>query len=490
MKMVFRQWPVALALLGAALAPSAHAAVFINELHYDNSAKNDPGEGIEVMATAGEDLRRYRIVLYNGAQPQAAVSYATLSLDAGTPAQCGIPVRIATVRANNLIQNGPNDGLALVDGDGRVVQFLSYEGQVSAIDGPAAGLASTDIGVSEDNRTAPGTSLQRGNDGRWRPSAPATFGRCNHQQRVDHRTTAGDPPARSAPAAASTGAATGKAVDAATYWAGITTRQPAQLRCALHQTIKGHTVYPYSGRGTSTWTILELADQDPRNPENVLDLYRNRSYPKVAGRSGTGKGLTYNREHTWPKSLGFPSPTDDSGRPYAPYTDAHMLYLADANYNSSRSNKALDNCRSGCTALPTERQNGQGGGKGRGDSNWSGEYFEVWDARKGDIARALMYMAIRYEGGRHPVTGQREPDLELTDDMRKVVMTAASPAWMGRLSTLLAWHRADPPTAAERARNDVVQRFQGNRNPFIDHPEWATEALFATPPASNCAVRG
>src|SRR3546814_16944553 len=94
------------------------------------------------------------------------------------------------------------------------------------------------------------------------------------------------------------------------------------------------------------------------------------------------------------------------------------------------------------------------------------------------MARAVMYMAIRYEGGRDAHTDQSEPDLELTDNRSLIVKTSGSPAYMGLLSTLLAWHQADPPDDAERGRNEVVYSFQGNRNPFIDHPEWATQALF------------
>lgn len=86
-----------------------------------------------------------------------------------------------------------------------------------------------------------------------------------------------------------------------------------------------------------------------------------------------------------------------------------------------------------------------------------------------------MYMAIRFEGGTDAATGQSEPDLELTDDRSKedrskIVQTSSSPAYMGLPSTLLAWHQADPPDDAERARNQVIFSFQGNRNPFVDHP--------------------
>src|SRR3546814_14573384 len=90
-------------------------------------------------------------------------------------------------------------------------------------------------------------------------------------------------------------------------------------------------------------------------------------------------------------------------------------------------------------------------------------------------------MAIRYEGGRDAHTDQSEPDLELTDNRSLIVKTSGSPAYMGLLSTLLAWHQADPPADAERGRNEVVYSFQGNRNPFIDHPHWPTQALFEYP---------
>jgi hypothetical protein len=56
------------------------------------------------------------------------------------------------------------------------------------------------------------------------------------------------------------------------------------------------------------------------------------------------------------------------------------------------------------------------------------------------------------------------------------------------MSTVLAWHQADPPDAAERRRNDVVFSFQGNRNPFIDRPEWGTLALFTSNRPATCQL--
>ncbi len=277
------------------------------------------------------------------------------------------------------------------------------------------------------------------------------------------------------------------------YYNSVNTSNAEQLRCSLNTVIRGHTVYPYSASTTDTWDILEIADEDPNNSGNILDVYKNRSYTKVSDRAGTGTGVTYNREHTWPNSLGFGSATGNLGLPHGPYTDTHMLYLSDTNYNSDRGNSPYSYCTqgAGCSERATEVNNGNGGGTGvyPGNSNWvNSNAYETWSKRQGDVARAVMYMAIRYEGGTHTVTGQNEPDLELTDTVGLIVGTSASPAYMGLLTDLLLWHQADPPDAAEVARNEVIYSFQGNRNPFIDHPEWGTEALFTSAKPASCTL--
>src|SRR5687768_18010489 len=107
----------------AALVPAvASAEVFINEFHYDDAtASGDTGERIEVVATAGESLSGYRIYLYNGSTPSAATTYDNDAVPAGSLVTCGASVRIATLSyPSNGIQNGANDGIALVDGSGQV----------------------------------------------------------------------------------------------------------------------------------------------------------------------------------------------------------------------------------------------------------------------------------------------------------------------------------------------------------------------------------
>lgn len=258
--------------------------------------------------------------------------------------------------------------------------------------------------------------------------------------------------------------------DSGDYYASVDASNATILRQTLHNLIDDHQWFPYSSSDTDTWDILEAADQDPANPARILDVYRNESMAKFGG--GTGP---YNREHTWPNSLGFPN----SGNSHA-YTDTHMLMLSHVGYNSDRGNKYFGTCNASCTERTTLVNDGQGGGSGTwpGNSNWfNGSLWETWRGRRGDVARAVMYMDIRYEGGSHS-NGWHEPDLILTNNASLIQGTNTASngtgrAYMGLLDVVLAWHEQDPPDAKEHLRNEVVYSYQGNRNPFIDRPEWA-----------------
>ena len=263
------------------------------------------------------------------------------------------------------------------------------------------------------------------------------------------------------------------------YYASVDTSNATVLRSTLHAVIDDHTRIPYTATATDTWDVLNLANEDPTQPANVLDLYQNLSLAKQSG----GNNF-YNREHTWPNSYGFPNDVPCN----YPYTDCHMLFLCDITYNALRGNAPYRAC-TGCSELTTVANNGQGGGSGPypGNSNWYNgsditANFETWIGRRGDVARAILYADVRYAGGSHGVTGCAEPDLVVTDSQSQIGSSATgnneSIAYMGMKTVLLAWHRQDPPDDWERNKNDVVFSFQGNRNPFIDHPEWA-ECLFA-----------
>ncbi len=172
---------------------AAQTSVFINEIHYDNTG-TDAGESIEVAGPAGTDLTGWTVVLYN---QTGGATYDTDSLPAGplTDLGDGFGVAVVTYPANG-IQNGPSDGIALVDPASVVVQFLSYEGTLTATNGPAAGMTSVDIGVSEGGAGALGNSLQLTGTGTtyedftWAAEAANTFGAANTGQTFG----AGPPP--------------------------------------------------------------------------------------------------------------------------------------------------------------------------------------------------------------------------------------------------------------------------------------------------------
>ncbi|MCP5020767.1 MAG: hypothetical protein GY930_03230 [bacterium] len=251
------------------------------------------------------------------------------------------------------------------------------------------------------------------------------------------------------------------------------------LRSTLHEVVDDHQRFSYTSGSTDTWDILKIAQEDPNNSSRFIDVYRHRSFSK----SGGG----FNREHTWPKSFGFP----DDGSDNYPYTDCHMLWLCDSGYNTARSNRPFRNCSPSCSEYLTD---GGTSGTYPGTSSWgSGSNasgtWQVWSERKGDVARSLLYADVRYEGGNHGNTGVSEPDLILTDVQSLISASNTgsneSVAYMGLLSALLQWHLDDPVDAGEEARNDVIFSFQGNRNPFVDHPEWV-DCLFN----GNCGSPG
>jgi endonuclease I len=222
-----------------------------------------------------------------------------------------------------------------------------------------------------------------------------------------------------------------------TYYASAIGKTGTALRSSLHAIIKNQTKISYD----RVWDALKDTDQDPANANNVVLLYSGRSQSKSSNGGGAND---WNREHVWAKSHG------DFGTATGPGTDVHHLRPEDVSVNSTRGNKDFDN---GGSAV----------------SECSGCYsdsdsFEPRDAVKGDVARMIMYMAIRYEGN------DGWPNLEINNSVAN-----GSAPYQGKLSVLLAWHRLDPPDAFEQRRNQVIyDRWQGNRNPFIDHPEWAT----------------
>lgn len=156
--------------------PGTLPATRFSELHYDNVG-TDANEALEIEGPAGTDLTGWSVVLYDG---NGGASYNVAPLSGTILASCtGTSRGVVVVNyPSNGIQNGSPDGFALVNALGNVVEFLSYEGAFTAVGGPANGLLSTDIGVSETNSVV-GTSLHRSSTGEWQPGATSDFGFCN-----------------------------------------------------------------------------------------------------------------------------------------------------------------------------------------------------------------------------------------------------------------------------------------------------------------------
>jgi len=151
-----------------AAPPAALANVWVNEIHYDN-AGTDADEQVEIAGTAGTSLAGYSLVFYNGgtdgADAGAATAYRTVPLSGVIDDEGAGYGAVTFLLPANAIQNGPNDGVALVGPGGEVVEFLSYEGPITASGGAADGLTSTDIGVAQTGSDLAGLSLQRTGEG-------------------------------------------------------------------------------------------------------------------------------------------------------------------------------------------------------------------------------------------------------------------------------------------------------------------------------------
>ncbi len=201
--------------------------------------------------------------------------------------------------------------------------------------------------------------------------------------------------------------------------------------------------FTYTSTTTDVWDILKETDRALSNPDHVQLLYTERTRDAEAEYD---HGLGWTREHVWAKSHRNFGTSRGAG------TDVHHLRPVDATVNSSRNNKDFDT--GGTEYVDSSYPTGNFGD----EDSW-----EPADQVKGDVARMLFYMTARYEGE------NGELDLELVEN----VNTYPEPRH-GRLSTLLEWHEIDPVDAWERRRNDFIyEQFQRNRNPFIDHPEFA-----------------
>ncbi|OQX99174.1 MAG: hypothetical protein B6I20_10235 [Bacteroidetes bacterium 4572_117] len=216
------------------------------------------------------------------------------------------------------------------------------------------------------------------------------------------------------------------------------------LKTALYNIIKNHVEFPYTSSGTDVWDILKETDKDTVNPENVILLYTGWTMDAALEYNNENG---WSREHVWAKSHG------DFGTEKGAGTDVHAIRPSDITVNSARSNH--DFSAGGNIYIDADGTTGCR----RTSNSW-----EPRDVVKGDVARMIFYMATRYEG-----EGE-EPDLEIVDYVNS---SQNKEPIHGKFSDLYEWHLKDTVSSWEQNRNDIIYyQYQGNRNPFIDHPEF------------------
>lgn len=221
------------------------------------------------------------------------------------------------------------------------------------------------------------------------------------------------------------------------------------LKTKLHGIIKNDKHVSYSG----LWNAYEQTDKKPNG--KVWDIYSDipngtppYQFTFVINQCGnySGEGDCYNREHLWAQSW-----TNNDG---TEKTDLHHVYPTDGYVNNRRSNYAFGEVGNASWTS----QNGSKLGKNT-VSGFTGTVFEPIDEYKGDIARALMYVSVRY----------------YTEDGKwnNSDMTNKSIIKDWAIAMLLRWHEEDPVDDKEINRNNAVYNIQHNRNPFVDYPEFA-----------------
>ena len=229
------------------------------------------------------------------------------------------------------------------------------------------------------------------------------------------------------------------------YYDNAKNKSDQALMSALHQIIRGHTKRSYQ----QLWTDFKTTDC---NGNIIIDRYSTTQFTYSTDQCGSynGVGDCYNREHSIPNSWWGGSASDTA------YTDLHHMFPVDGWVNNERGNFPFGDCNNG-----TPKGTGKLGNCTF--SGYSGTVFEVADEYKGDFARVYFYFATRYMTRIN----------NFTNGTGSVVFTSSS--YLGlttwAINQLLEWHRNDPVSTLETARNNAVHDIQRNRNPFVDNPE-------------------
>ena len=238
------------------------------------------------------------------------------------------------------------------------------------------------------------------------------------------------------------------------YYDGTDGLEGSELKTALFGIIKNPSVSSYDG----LWTEFKTTDRDYyyENDATVMDIYSENptgtdpyTYHYTSDQCGnySDEGVCYNREHSFPKSwFNEASPM---------YSDLFHLYPTDGYVNGKRSNYPYGNVASASWTSDNGSKLGT-----CSSPNYSGTVFEPIDEFKGDLARTYFYMATCYED-------------KIASWNSAALAGNSFPAYTDwYLEIMLQWNALDPVSQKEIDRNNAIYDIQGNRNPYIDHPEW------------------
>ena len=236
------------------------------------------------------------------------------------------------------------------------------------------------------------------------------------------------------------------------YYSGVYGLSGSELKQTINNIIDNHTSISYE----AVWNAHKDLYRDPNNSDNIILFYSQASISNEDQDAGGDPGTYFNREHLWPRSYGVGTSGDDN-------SDLHSLVPAYKSVNSTRGNKYFDN------GDPNESEYSNPANVLAPNCTSNSDTFEPGDAQKGRVARAILYMDTRYD------------DLELVDTPPSPAPDSSSNR-MAQLSTLLNWNRRFPPTDNEITNNQkIYESYQNNRNPYIDHPEFADKIWIEGP---------
>ncbi|CAH9065618.1 hypothetical protein PSECIP111951_03401 [Pseudoalteromonas holothuriae] len=257
----------------------------------------------------------------------------------------------------------------------------------------------------------------------------------------------------------------GTPTDPAEYYASTAGLTGYALKSQLHSIISTHQSQGYS----AIWQFIDQSERDNyfEQDNSVLDRYSEKpntidsiNYVAVTNQCGSYRveGDCYNREHSFPKSW-------FGGKVEPMNSDIHHIFATDGFVNSKRSNFPFGEVANASYIS----SNGSKLGNASSSLNYTGTVFEPIDQFKGDFARAYFYMATRYES----VISSWQNNTTYSDAVLNGTSNQVFEPWV--VTMLLRWHQADPVDNIERARNQAAHEFQGNRNPFVDHPEFVQQ---------------